>query len=216
VISSRDVRLPKRKKEAYEKQIEMQIGSVVMEGQTAKLDSSGKKVLDANGNILMVGGKVKLDSDGIEVRQGGRLTQVIQERKKNRASELGAIRETVATQIREADKYRNVEVTQASKNVSVAKINLEAAKDRAAGVKAEGIADAAVMVMEFKAEAEGVKDKVTAFGTGDKYAMNLLINKLAPGITEILSNTEGSFAKLFERFASLGNGPKKSETKKND
>jgi regulator of protease activity HflC (stomatin/prohibitin superfamily) len=196
--------IAKRKKEAYEKQIEMQVGNVVMIGQTPKLDAAGEKVLDEHGDVVMVGGTPKVDADGKVMREGGRLSQVIQERKKDRASQIGEIRESIATQVREAEKYRNIEVTQANKDVTVAKINLEAAKDRAAGVKAEGLADAAVMVMEFKAEAEGVKDKVTAFGTGDKYAANLLINKLAPGISEILSNTEGPFAKLFERFASLG------------
>jgi len=196
--------IARRKKEAYAKQIEMQIGSVVIIGQTPKLDAEGKKVLDEHGDVVMIGGTPKVDANGKVVRQGGRLTQVIEERKKDRAKQIGEILETVATQVREAEKYRNVEVTQATRDVTVAKINLEAAKDKAAGVKAEGLANAAVMVMGYKAEAEGVKDKVAAFGTGDKYASNLLINKLAPGISEILSNTDGPFAKLFERFASLG------------
>ena len=198
--------IAKRKKEAYEKQIEMQIGTLVMLDQKPKLDAAGKAVVDEHGEAVMIGGKPKLDEKGEEVRQGGRLTQVIQERKKDRAKQVGQVREEVATKIRASEKYRNVEVTQATRDVNVAKINLEAAKDRAAGVKAEGLAEAAVKVMEFKAEAAGVKEKVDAFGTGDKYAVNLLINKLAPGIHEILSNTEGSFAKLFERFASLGGG----------
>jgi regulator of protease activity HflC (stomatin/prohibitin superfamily) len=211
--------IAKRKKEAYEKQIEMQIGSVLMIGQTPKLDANGQKILDEHGDPIMIGGKVKVDEENKPVREGGRLTQVIQERMKDRAMQIGEIRETIATQIREAEKYRNIEVTQANRDVTVAKINFEAAKDKAEGVRAEGLADAAVMVMGFKAEAEGVKDKVSAFGTGDKYAVNLLINKLAPGISEILSNTEGSFAKLFERFASLGAGSDKpakpAKTKKN-
>jgi len=198
--------IAKRKKEAYEKQIEMQIGSVVMIGQKPKLGADGKQEFDANGDPAMIGGTPKVDEDGKPVREGGRLTQVIQQRKKDRAMQIGQIRETIATQIREAEKYRNVEVTQATKDVTVARINLEAAKDKAAGVKAEGLADAAVLVMGFKAEALGVQDKVDAFGSGDKYATNLLINKLAPGISEILSNTEGPFAKLFERFASLQTG----------
>ena len=130
--------------------------------------------------------------------------------------QIGKIRESIVTQVRQAEKYRNIQVTQATRDVTVAKINLEAAKDRAAGVKAEGLADAAVMVMDFKAQAEGVKDKVAAFGTGEKYAVNLLINKLAPGISEILSNTEGSFAKLFERFATLGDGSAESKKTKSE
>ena len=213
--------IAKRKKEAYAKQIEMQIGNVVMLGQTPKLDADGKKVIDEHGDIVMIGGTAKVDADGKEMRQGGRLSQVIQERMKDRAKQIGEIRESIATQVRQAEEYRNVEVTQATRDVTVAKINLEAAKDKAAGVKAEGLADAAVLVMSYKAEAEGVKEKVSAFGTGDKYAANLLINKLAPSISEILSNTDGPFAKLFERFASLGTAtgsdkPQKSAKTKKD
>ena len=46
--------------------------------------------------------------------------------------------------------------------------------------------------------------KVSAFKTGDRYAEYQLIQKFAPAIRRILSNTEGPFAEIFERF--LGGG----------
>ena len=179
----------RRLKDRYEKEIEMEIGTGVM-----------------------VGGKLKLDADGKPVREGGRLEQVIFQRKKNREKQFGLVREDIAGKIREAEQYRAVEVTKAQKVLEVGRINLEAAKDRAAAVLAKGTAEAAVKVMEYEAEAEGVKAKVSAFVSGDKYAEYTLIMKLAPGITEILSNTEGLFARLFERFITLESAQKKTGT----
>lgn len=171
--------LARLQKERFEKEIEMQIGTPVLDK----------------------GGKQKVDTQGVAVREGGRLTRAIQERQKQRELHLGDVREQIATLVRKAEEYRNVEVTQGNLRVEVAKINLEAAKDRAAGVKAEGFAEAAVKVMQYEAEAEGVREKVSAFGEGEQYAEYLLIEKLAPGIQEILSNTEGTFAELFQRFS---------------
>ena len=200
-----------RLKDRYEKEIEMEIGSVVMVGQTPKLDKNGKPMLNSMGKPVMVGGKAKIGSDGKPVRAGGRLKQVIFKRKKDREEKLGALRQEVVRVIREAEQYSVVEVTKAQKEFEVAKIKLEAAKDRAAATLAKGTAEAAVTVMEYKAEAEGVKAKITAFETGEKYAEYALISRLAPGITEVLSNTEGLFAKLFERFITLTKeAPKKA------
>ena len=202
----------RRLKDRYEKEIEMEIGSVVMVGGKPKLNADGKTVLDREGKPVMVGGKPKLDADDKPVREGGRLEQVIFQRKKDRESQFGVVREDIALKIREAEQYQAVEVTKAEKDLEVARINLEAAKDKAAAVLAKGTAEAAVKVMEHKAEAEGVKAKVSAFVSGDKYAEYTLIMKLAPGITEILSNTEGLFATLFERFITIEKAKKKAGT----
>jgi hypothetical protein len=198
--------LARRMKDRYLKEIEMEIGTVVMEGQKPKLDKEGKPVLDETGQPVMLGGKPKLDEEGKPVRTGGRLARVIQQRKKDREMQFGDIRQEIAGQIREAEQYQAVEVTKAKREFEVAKIKLEAAKDRAAAVVATGTAEAAVKVMDYEAQAEGVKAKVTAFGTGDKYAEYSLILKLSPGIHDILSNTEGLFAKLFERFITVEKG----------
>jgi hypothetical protein len=171
--------LARLQKDRFMKEIEMQIG-------TPALDENGKPTFEA---------------DGTPLREGGRLTRAIQERQKEREQNLGVVREEIATLVRKAEEYRNIEVTQGNLRVEVAKINLEAAKDRAAGVTAEGFAEAAVKVMQYEAEAEGVREKVSAFGKGEQYAEYLLIEKLAPGIQDILSDTEGTFAELFQRFS---------------
>ncbi len=205
--------IAKRLKDRYEKEIEMEIGNAVMVGQNPKLDPDGNPVLDETGKVIMTGGKAKLDPEGKPVREGGRLKQKIFQRKKDREQQFGLVRKEIAKKVREAEQYQAVQVTQAQKELAVAKIKLEAAKDMAAAVLAQGKAEAAVTVMQYEAEAEGVKAKVKAFGVGDKYAEYTLITKLAPGISEILSNTEGLFAQLFARFISLTESDRKKSGK---
>jgi len=188
----------------YEEEIKTQIGTIVLKGGEPVLGPDGEPVLDERGNPKIIGGKPKLGPDGRPVREGGRLAKVIQERRKDREKQRGGIREGVATEIRAAQQYQAVEVTKAEKELRVIEVRFEAAKDRAATILAKGTAQAAVTVMRNKAEAEAVRAKVSAFRTGARYAEYQLIKKLSPGIRKILSNTEGSFAKLFERFASMG------------
>ncbi|MBN2582798.1 MAG: hypothetical protein JXL80_06985 [Planctomycetes bacterium] len=195
--------IARRETDQFLKEIETQIGQVVVEGATPKLDAQGRPVLDEFGRAVTEGGKTKLDEMGRPLRQGGRLAKVIQERRKDRESQFGEIRVQVAEEVRSAEQYSKVEVTKAAKDLAVAKVMLEAAKDQAAKALAEGKAEADVMVMKYNAEAEAVGAKVAAFGTGDKYAEYQLILKMSPGIQHILSNTDGLFAQLFQRFATL-------------
>ena len=137
-----------------------------------------------------------------ELRDGGRLAKVILERKKDRESKLGRIRVQVAEEFRAAEQYSKVELTEAKKKLAVALVRLESAKDRAEQILSKGEAAADVTVMRHEAEVEAVRAKVAAFGSGDAYAENQLIKKMGPGIKRIFSNTEGPFAKLFNRFTS--------------
>jgi len=182
-------------------------GTVVIEGGTSKLGADGNPVLDEYGAPIIIGGNPKLkdpnDSSKGYVREGGKLTKVIQERRKDRETQFGEIRQEVATLTRSAEQYKAVEITKAKKDLEVIKTNLMAAQDMAASVLAKGKAEADVIVMKNKAEAEGVNAKVTAFSSGEKYAEYQLISRIAPSISNILSNTEGVFADLFERFISI-------------
>ena len=199
--------IAKRETDQYLKEIETQIGQVVFKGAKPKLDAQGKSMIDEFGRPLMEGGEQSLDEDGRPVRQGGRLAKVIEERRKDRQSQLGAVRGEVRVEIRTAEQYSKVEVTKAAKDLAVGTIMLEAAKDQAAQALAKGKAEADVMVMKYTAEAEAVGAKVSAFGAGEKYAEYQLILKMSPSIRYILSNTEGLFARLFERFATLESQP---------
>ncbi len=193
--------IARREIDRYLEEIKTEIGSIVLEGGKPKVDEKGRPVLNEDGTPVIEGGQPKRNEDGEIVREGGRVTKVLQELQKGRESKLGDVRAKIAEMIRSAEKYSQVEVTKAEKKFNVAEINLEAAKDKAAARRAEGEAEAAVTVMKYEAEAEAVREKISAFGSGDKYAEYQLIRKLSPGVTSILSNTEGSFAELFERFS---------------
>jgi len=195
--------IAKRDQDRYLKEIETEIGTVLLEGAKPKLDKEGKPVLDEMGRAVTFGGKPKVTKDGKPVREGGRLAKVLQERRKDRETKFGDVRSKIVEEVRAAEQYAKVEITKASKELEVKKIMLEAAKDKAAKILAEGTAQAEVTVMKNKAEAEAVKAKVAAFRSGDKLAEYQLIVKLAPSITRIWSNTEGLFADLFERFSTL-------------
>lgn len=184
--------LAKRDRERFLKEIETEIGLPVVEGATTQIAEDG--------SVVMVGGTPKVGPDGKPLRSGGRLTQIIQERSKDREDQLGEIRQQVATQIREAEKYAAVNVTRAQQDLEVAKINLEAAANKAAAVVATGKAKADVAVFKARAEAEGKKARIAPFGSGEKYADYLLTEKLAPSIRSIWSNTDGPFADMFKRF----------------
>ncbi len=168
-----------------------------------EIDRFAKEIETEIGGIVLDDGRESYDPRGLPVREGGRLAKVIQERRKDRETKLGAVRADVAVRVRGAERYQAVEVTKGQRDLEVARIMLEAAKDRAAKTLAEGTAAADVTVMKHQAEAEAVKAKISAFGTGDKYAQYQLIVKFAPSVRRILSNTDGLFARLFERFANL-------------
>lgn len=188
--------LAKRERERFLKEAETEIGVPVMEGATTQTAEDG--------SMVMVGGTPKVSPDGKAIRTGGRLTQTIQERSKDREDQFGEIRQQVATRIRAAEQYEGVTVTKAQQDVEVAKINLEAASNKAAAVVATGKALADVTVLKARAEAEGKKAQIAPFGSGEKYADYLLTGKLAPAIRSIWSNTDGPFADLFKRFSQPG------------
>ncbi len=146
-------------------------------------------------------GTPKLGADGKPQRQGGRLAKVIETQRKDRNTKLGAVRAEIAEEIRKAEQYEAVTVVQAQKELEVAKLRLEAAKKEAAAIRAAGLAKANVKVLLAKAQAEGIRAKVTAMGGGQQYADYTLGTRIAPAIRRVLSPTEGFFADLLKRFS---------------
>jgi hypothetical protein len=65
---------------------------------------------------------------------------------------------------------------------------------------ARGRAEANVVLYDFQARAEPLKNAVDAFGDGMTYAQHFFYQKVAPAMQSILSNTEGPFADVFKSF----------------
>lgn len=113
---------------------------------------------------------------------------------------IGDARRQVVTVTKEAEQRQGVAVTQASRQLEVAKLRLEAAEKEAAAIRARGTADANVVLFEYQARAEPLARAVRAFGDGATYAQQFFLQRVAPAIKTVLSNTEGPFADIFKQL----------------
>lgn len=105
--------------------------------------------------------------------------------------------------VTEAQQAQDVAVTKANEGLEVAKLDLEAAKDKAEAILSRGEAAADVIGYENTADAAGWKRAVEAFdGDGLEYARFVLIQKLSPAYRRIMTNTADSpIMKMFESMA---------------
>ncbi|MCK4659996.1 MAG: hypothetical protein KAV82_10790 [Phycisphaerae bacterium] len=134
---------------------------------------------------------------------------VTQEELQEQNKAIGDARRTVVTITKQAEQRKVVAVTRANRELEVAKLALQAAEKEAAAVLARGRAKANVVLMEYQARAEPLKNAVEAFGDGTTYAQRLFLEKIAPSIRSILSNTEGPFAEIFRQFQDYPAAPVK-------
>jgi len=113
---------------------------------------------------------------------------------------IGDARRQVVTLTKEAEQHKVVAVTQANRELEVAKLDLEAAEKQAAAIRSRGQARANVILYEYQAKAEPLGRAVKAFGDGKTYAQQFFLKKLAPAIQSILSNTNGPLAEILNQF----------------
>ncbi|MCP4591045.1 MAG: hypothetical protein GY842_09890 [bacterium] len=125
---------------------------------------------------------------------------VTQEELQEQNKAVGDARREVVTVTKQAEERKVISVTHAQRELEVAKLRLEAATKEAAALLARGEAEANVILLEYKARAEPLAQAVAAFGDGTTYANRFFLEKLAPSIRSIQSNTEGSLADIFKQF----------------
>ncbi len=113
---------------------------------------------------------------------------------------IGDKRRDMVAVVKEAEQRKVVAVTRAQRELEVAKLALQAAEKEAAAQLSRGTAEANVVLLEYQARAEPLKQAVEAFGDGQAYAQLFFLEKIAPSIKSILSNTEGPFADIFKQF----------------
>jgi len=114
---------------------------------------------------------------------------------------VGEANKEVVKVVKTAEQKRDVALTLAAQDLSVAKLHLEAAQKQADALIAKGTAEANVTLLQKQAEAQPLREQVTAFGDGDAYARFFFYQKVAPSIKSILANTDGPFGELFRQFA---------------
>ncbi len=113
---------------------------------------------------------------------------------------IGDARRQVVTVTKEAEQRKIVAVTYARREFEVSKLELEAAEKLAAAIRSRGEAEAKVILYEYQAQAEPLARAVQAFGGGVTYAQQFFLQRVAPSITSILSNTDGPFAEIFKQL----------------
>lgn len=105
------------------------------------------------------------------------------------------------TEIQKATKDKEVVIIGAQRDLDVTRKDLETAEKTALGVVAAGQGDADVIAYTRAAEASALKAIVSPFGSGAAYARYLYLNKVAPNIEQILSNTDGPLAEPFRELS---------------
>lgn len=128
---------------------------------------------------------------------------VEQREMQERNSLIGDARTKVVTLTKEAEQRKGVSVTRASREWEVAKLALEAAQKEADAIRARGEAEANVVLFDYQARAEPLARAVSAFGDGDAYAQQFFLQRVAPAIKNVLTNTEGPFADIFRRLQNV-------------
>lgn len=140
-----------------------------------------------------------------EARSEAKLVEQRELQNQNRT--VGDARRQVVTVTKEAEQRKGVAVTEAKRELEVSKLDLEAASKQAEAIRSRGLADAAVILFDARAKAEPLARTVKAFGDGVTYARQFFLQKTAPSIRTILSNTDGPFAEIFNELQ-----PKSAET----
>lgn len=136
-----------------------------------------------------------------EARAEARLVEQQEYQEQNKA--IGDARREVVTVTKKAEQSKVVAVTQAQKELEVAKLDVQSAEKQAAAQRSKGQAEARVVLLEYQAKAEPLKQAVDAFGDGTTYARMFYLERIAPSIQTILSNTEGPFSEIFNQFQTI-------------
>lgn len=127
---------------------------------------------------------------------------VRQESLSEQNQKIGDANKQVVTIVKRAEQERDVALTKAQQQLAVAKLRLDAAEKQAEAIVARGTAEANVVLLKRQAEAEPLRQQVTAFGgDGRAYAQFFFYQKVAPSIKSILTNSDGPFADVFKQFA---------------
>ena len=135
---------------------------------------------------------------GQQVDRAKSEAQVAQQRKMQDQRVRFVAAETLSTnEVQKANKDLQMLVIGAERDLAVAQKDLQAAENLALATIATGQGDADVITYTRTAEANALKAIIAPFGSGSAYARYLYLQKIAPNIENILSNTEGPLAEPF-------------------
>lgn len=146
----------------------------------------------------------EMDRSRNQIEEAQAEARLVEQREmQTRNAALGDARRETVSLTKKAEQRKIISVTDANRQLEVARLDLESATKQAAAIVARGEAEANVVLFDYKAEAEPLANAVDAFGGGMTYAQHFFLQKVAPSIQSVLSNTEGPFADIFRSFQKL-------------
>jgi hypothetical protein len=114
--------------------------------------------------------------------------------KQNQA--IGVANRDVVAVVKQAEQAMAVALTEANKRLEVIRLQLKAAEEDAAALRARGQAEAEIITLGYRAETEPLRAVVNAFGDGETYAQFFFYQKLGPALKSILASTDGPLADI--------------------
>jgi hypothetical protein len=99
-----------------------------------------------------------------------------------------------------AQQFQSVALTEANKNLEVAKLENEAAVFQAKAKMALGEAQRDVIKMKMEAEANALQQKVKSFENGSLWARYVFYKTIAGKIKHIFTDDQGAIGKIFNQF----------------
>ena len=106
--------------------------------------------------------------------------------------------------IQQVTKEQQVQVIGAQRDLEVMRKDLQTAENQAQAIVSTGQGEADVIAYTRTAEANALRSLIAPFGTGSAYGRYIYLQKIAPNIDSILSNTDGPLAEPFRGLSKTG------------
>ena len=141
-------------------------------------------------------------------QQESEKTLAIEQALIKRKQALVEAEQSVVKTVTEANRQQEVALIQATQQLNVAQLKLQAAADMASAVRARGEAEAKVIQFKNEAEAAGWQKAVAAFSNdGNAFARWVMLKKIAPAYRQMMINTADSpIMEIFRQYDDTTSG----------
>lgn len=131
--------------------------------------------------------------------------QFVQEQEMQKQNQaIGKANREVVSVITEAQQNREVALIEARRRLEVATLQLEAARQEAQAIESRGEAEADVLALTYRAQAEPLRSAVVAFGDGETFAQYHFLQRLAPAMKSIMGTTDGPLGEVLRSMTKIG------------
>jgi hypothetical protein len=119
---------------------------------------------------------------------------------KEQNNQVVAANTGLKVETKRVEQLKEVAEARLKRELAVAQVNLEAARDKAKALLLEGKAQAAVIMAENEAKVAGLKTAIGGFPSPDHFAQYHVLLRVSPALSEIFASDSSEFAKMFGAY----------------